>query len=186
MQRLSPEFVFMPHWSWPIAETIHGKYQCVLFHMTDLPDGRGGSPLRNPIVRGHTETTLSALQCVQERDAGPVYLRRPLSLAGTAEEILQRASALIETMIVEIVNARPQPVAQRGDVVEFTRRRPRDGDLRPLVDVRQVYDYIRMLDADGYPAAFLETDHLHLEFSEARLGAEFVEARVQIRKKLPV
>jgi methionyl-tRNA formyltransferase len=126
---------------------------------------------------------LSALKCVEDWDAGPVYLKRPLSLAGTAEEILQRASTLIEAMIVDIVATRPTPVLQQGDIVEFTRRRPIDSDLAPLVELRQVYDYIRMLDADGYPPAFLETQHLHLDFSEALFTNEFIEARVRIRKK---
>ena len=136
------------------------------------------------IVRGHEDTMLSAIKCVKDVDAGPVYLKRPLSLAGSAEEILQRASALIEKMIVEIVECRPTPVPQQGEVVEFKRRRPKDGDLAAAVELRQVYDYIRMLDDDGYQPAFLKTELLHLEFSEAHLGEDFVEAKVQVRRRL--
>ena len=42
--------------------------------MTDLPFGRGGSPLQNLIVRGYKETMLSAIKCVGEVDAGPIYI----------------------------------------------------------------------------------------------------------------
>lgn len=182
LAQIKPEFVFFPHWSWLIPEEIHLRFDCVIFHMTDIPYGRGGSPLQNLIVRGHHETMMSALKCVKDFDAGPVYLKRPLSLAGTAEEILQQASVLIEKMIVEIVERRPIPVPQQGDVVEFKRRQPKDGDLAPLLELSQVYDYIRMLDAEGYPPAFFKTEHLNFEFSDARLGEEFVEAKVRIRK----
>ena len=182
LEQIKPEFVFFPHWSWLIPEEIHSQFDCVIFHMTDLPYGRGGSPLQNLIVRGHQETILSALKCMKGLDAGPLYLKRPLSLTGTAEEILQRASTLIESMIVEIVENRPMPLPQQGDVVEFNRRQPKDGDIAPLRELRQVYDYVRMLDADGYPPAFLKTEYLCLEFSDAHLGEEVVEAKVRIRK----
>lgn len=183
LERIRPDFVFFPHWSWLIPEEIHAQFDCVIFHITDLPYGRGGSPLQNLIVRGYKETKLTALKCVSELDAGPIYLKRPLSLVGTAEEILQRASASMEEMIVDIVKNRPAPVPQDGRVIEFSRRQPRDGNLASLVEIGQVYDYIRMLDAEGYPPAFIDTGCLHFEFSEANLNEEFVEAKVRIRRE---
>jgi methionyl-tRNA formyltransferase len=181
---IKPGLVFFPHWSWLIPEEIHSRFECIIFHMTDVPYGRGGSPLQNLIVRGHERTMLSAIKCVRELDAGPVYMKRPLSLTGTAEEILQRASALIEPMIVEIVQRRPTPIPQQGEVVEFKRRRPSDGDLAPLADLQQVYDYIRMLDAEGYPSAFLLTQHFKVEFRQAQQRGDSIEATVRIKKVL--
>ena len=182
LEQLKPDFVFFPHWSWRIPADIHSRFDCVMFHMTDLPYGRGGSPLQNLIALGHRETQLTALKCGAEIDAGPVYLKRPLSLDGTAEEILLRASTLMEQMIFEIVKCRPKPVPQQGDIVTFKRRRPEDGDIAQLETLNRVYDFIRMLDATGYPPAFLDVGHLHLEFSDAVLGEEYVEAKVRIRK----
>lgn len=180
---MAPSYVFFPHWSWRIPADIHTRFSCVVFHMTDVPYGRGGSPLQNLIVRGHRETMLSALHCVEEVDAGPVYLKRPLSLVGTAEEILRRAAAVIEEMIVEIVETRPVPVTQVGPVVTFERRTPADGDLAPLTEVEQAYDHIRMLDGEGYPSAFLLTPSLRFEFRDARRDQDFVDARVRIWKR---
>ena len=48
--------------------------------MTDLPYGRGGSPLQNLIVRGHKETKISAIKVVKELDAGPVLSSLELML----------------------------------------------------------------------------------------------------------
>ena len=42
LEQIKPEFVFFPHWSWLIPEEIHSRFDCVIFHMTDLPYGRGG------------------------------------------------------------------------------------------------------------------------------------------------
>jgi methionyl-tRNA formyltransferase len=183
LERLEPEYVFFPHWSWIIPYNIFSRFECVIFHMTDLPYGRGGSPLQNLIVRGHLETKLTALKCVSELDAGPVYLKRPLSLMGTAEEILRRASDVIEEMIVEIINSQLNPTLQSGDVVEFKRRKPLDGSIAELVDLRNVFNYIRMLDADDYPHAFIDLNSLFIEFTNATLTDDYVEAKVKIRIK---
>lgn len=183
LAEIRPDFIFFPHWSWLISEEIHSRFNCVIFHMTDVPYGRGGSPLQNLIIRGHKTTKLTALKCVSEMDAGPVYLKHPLSLEGTAEEILRRASASMEDMIVEIVEKGLVPVPQQGEVVAFKRRRAADGNMASLETLEQVFDYIRMLDADGYPPAFLNTEHVHLEFRDARMDEAFVEAKVRISKQ---
>ena len=47
---LDPRYVFFLHWSWKIPAEIHTRFECVIFHMSDVPYGRGGSPLQNLIV----------------------------------------------------------------------------------------------------------------------------------------
>jgi methionyl-tRNA formyltransferase len=188
LSRLSgfmPSYIFFPHWSWKIPAKIYERFECVIFHMTDLPFGRGGSPLQNLVVRGITETKLTALRCVAELDAGPVYMKRPLSLLGTAEEILMRTSQLAGEMIEAIVQERPVPLVQAGEPTTFRRRTPQDGHLASLETLETVYDYIRMLDGDGYPPAFLETEHFKLEFNRASLKPDCVIADVKIIRKKP-
>ena len=75
---VNPSLVFLPHWSHRIDTDVYEQFECVIFHMTDLPYGRGGSPLQNLIVRGIYETCISAIRCVKEMDAGPVYVKRAL------------------------------------------------------------------------------------------------------------
>jgi methionyl-tRNA formyltransferase len=180
LARINPAFVFVPHWSWLIPAEVYERFECVMFHMTDLPYGRGGSPLQNLIQHGHKDTRLTAFKCTGELDAGPVYLRRPLSLAGSAEEILRRASALMEHMIVDIVERRPIPTAQVGDAVIFKRRVPAESNMASVHELNGVFDFVRMLDADGYPRAFLDIGALHLQFSKACLAEGSVKAQVEI------
>jgi methionyl-tRNA formyltransferase len=183
LEQMAPSWIFFPHWSWIIPKKIHERFRCIIFHMADVPYGRGGSPLQNLIVRGHKETMLTALRCVAGLDAGPVYMKKSFSLEGTAEEILRRASSLVPGMIVELVTKQIDPIPQHGEVVEFQRRTPKDGDIAPLEGLDKVYDFIRMLDADGYPSAFLEVGNFKLEFSAALFNGDEVTARVKIRKK---
>ena len=38
----APDYIFFPHWSFYIPEGIFQNWECIVFHMTDLPFGRGG------------------------------------------------------------------------------------------------------------------------------------------------
>lgn len=184
LKAIQPKLVFIPHWSYKIENAILETFDCVIFHMTDLPYGRGGSPLQNLIVRGHTETKLSALKATEEFDAGPIYLKQHLSLLGTAEEIFIRAAELENQMIVKIIQENIEPQEQFGEPTIFKRRKPEDGNLEQLNSLKEIYDYIRMLDADSYPNAFIETEHFKFEFSRASLKSnESILADVRITKK---
>lgn len=177
------QLVFLPHWSHIVPADIYERFETIIFHMTDLPYGRGGSPLQNLIVRGHEETRLAALRCEAGLDTGPVYLKRQLSLAGTAEEIFLRAAGIIEDMIVEIIEKAPEPAPQSGEPVLFKRRRAADGDWSLAATLDDVYDHIRMLDADGYPPAFVDIGLFRVEFRRAsrKFGAVIADATISLR-----
>lgn len=180
LRTFAPRYVFFPHWSWVVPSEIFDTFECVIFHMTDLPFGRGGSPLQNLIVRGIEQTMLTALRCTAEMDAGPVYQKRPLSTLGTAEEVYLRAASLMEGMIVDITEGRVQASAQVGEVVTFRRRSPSDGDIRGMTTLGRVHDMIRMLDADGYPKAFVEIGGFRFEFSRSSIKPDHIIADVKI------
>ena len=57
---------FFVHWSRRVPDHWLPRYECACFHMTDVPFGRGGSPLQNLIERGHRETQLSASRMVAD------------------------------------------------------------------------------------------------------------------------
>lgn len=181
---ISPVKIFIPHWSYIIPSAIFERYECIVFHMTDLPYGRGGSPLQNLIVRGLTATKLSALRVEVGLDTGSVYLKMDLSLSGTAEEIFVRVNKLVGKMIVEIIQNNLQPVPQEGDPVVFKRRKPEQSDMSGLEKLEEIFDYIRMLDADGYPHAYIEKGEFRYEFTRASIKADgSIVADVKITKK---
>lgn len=119
------DYIFIPFWSWYIPPEIYENWECVIFHMTDLLHsfGRGGSPLQNLIVRGHKDTKISAIRCVKEIDAGPIYMLYPLDISGgTADEIYDKADEIIrKEMIPYILEHRPEPKPQQGEPVYFER-----------------------------------------------------------------
>lgn len=180
LKKHKPKWVFFPHWSYLIPAEIYENFECIIFHMTDLPFGRGGSPLQNLISRGIYETKISALKCQAEIDAGPIYLKAPLSLYGTAEEIYMRASRTIEEMICLMIKENPAPNNQEGQPTVFRRRKPEESNIEGLNDLQSVFDNIRMVDAEGYPKAFLDAKYLHFEFERASWKEGRIKADVTI------
>lgn len=184
LANLNPDKIFIPHWSYIIPTSIHEKFECIVFHMTDLPFGRGGSPLQNLISKGYNETKISALKVDAGLDTGPIYLKKPLTLFGTAQEIFMRSTGIVEEMIAEIVDKDLKPEPQEGEIVEFKRRKPEQGNLMDIEETDKLFDHIRMLDCKGYPPAFIETNNFRFEFSRASLKSEKeIIADVRIIKK---
>lgn len=180
-----PRYIFFMHWSELVSSEILGSSECVCFHMTDVPYGRGGSPLQNLIKRKHPDTKLTALRMTQDLDAGPVYRKLPLSLDGTAEAIFQRSAELSLDLMQYIVREEPQPTPQVGDPVIFKRRYPGQSALPDGGALDDIFDHIRMLDATGYPHAFVDHGLFRLEFRNARWAAKrdsiIADVKIDIR-----
>ncbi|MBG84510.1 MAG: methionyl-tRNA formyltransferase [Phycisphaerae bacterium] len=175
-----PERIFFIHWSWRVSSDLLSSTDCICFHMTDLPFGRGGSPLQNLILRGLDSTMLTALRMTDSIDAGPVYMKRELSLTGSAQQIYMRVSALAMDMALEIIESNPEAIPQEGEPTMFERRRPSDSELPNVENMKQLYDFIRMLDAEGYPHAFIDRNGLRIEFTNATLQGDSIVASAKV------
>lgn len=180
---INPRYIFFPHWSWLVPESLTERYECICFHMTDVPYGRGGSPLQNLILRGHKNTKLTALRMEKGLDTGPVYIKMDLSLEGSAQEIYERAADRVYDMIKYILNEKPMPVPQEGKVTVFERRKPEQSILPEAGEMDHLFDHIRMLDADSYPRANIEYGEFRIEFSKAKQSDEGLCAEVLIAKR---
>lgn len=96
-----------------------------------------------------------------------------------------RASQLTGEMIEAILTERLEPQPQIGEPTTFCRRTRQDGNIGSLKSLDAAFDFIRMLDADGYPPAFLETGKFCLEFGRASLKPDCIIADVKITKTKP-
>ncbi len=183
LERIKPRYVFFPHWSQIVAAEIVEQWECVCFHSAPVPYGRGGSPVQNMIVRGHDSTEVTALRMVQEVDAGPVYLREQVSLLGGGDEVFLRIANVICKLILAMVSDQPTPVPQHGDVLSFKRRTPGDSRLPSETSLEGLFDFIRMLDAEGYPPAFADVGPWRLELRRPALRRGSIQADVRITRR---
>jgi methionyl-tRNA formyltransferase len=180
VRKIKPRFIFFLHWSWKVPEEIVSRHECVCFHMADVPYGRGGSPLQNLILRGKKHTKLTALRMTADFDAGPVYAKEDLCLGGGAEEIYVRQTFLAAEMIRRIIRDEPEPTEQVGKGTVFRRRRPEESEIGKARSIETLCDFLRMLDAETYPRAFIRHRGFRYEFSRAVLYDGKIKADVAI------
>jgi len=179
-----PDYVFFPHWSWYIPSEIFTNHTCVIFHPSDVPFGRGGTPIQNLIAAGYTETFISAIKATEELDGGDVFMKCKLSLLGGGEEILIRMNDIVfKEMIPFILKNKIIPQPQIGKVTTFKRRTPEMSELNSNMTMTQIFDAIRMLDIEGYPKAFIKFGEYMLTFSRAAFRTDGIEATIKLSKR---
>jgi methionyl-tRNA formyltransferase len=182
VKSIKPKYIFFPHWSKRVNSKIINDYECVCFHETDVPYGRGGSPIQNLIIRNHKKTVITALKMTDEIDAGPIYLKKLLKLNGSAQQIYEKASKKVFKMINIIVKKNIMHVAQKGKVAKFKRRKPKQSILsKKTKSLSELYNHIRMLDAKTYPTAFIKYGNLRIEFKKAKINKKTIDASVSIK-----
>ena len=162
--------IYFVHWSKMVPKKIYEKYNCISFHMTDLPYGKGGSPLQNLILRKKKITKISAFKMDNNIDGGPIYLKKKLNLSGTAHEIFKRATKVTLGMIKQIESNKFIPKPQRKSKISFKRLARKDNllNLNRIQNLDELYDKIRMVDAPDYPDAYMETKNFILNFSNVK------------------
>lgn len=186
LKTIQPQYCFFPHWSWTIPKDIYMDFNCIVFHMTDLPYGRGGSPLQNLILRKKYETKISALKVDGGIDSGKIYMKIPFYVGiGSAEELLQRASQLIFfDMIPQILLTKPIPINQKGKEEIFKRRKPDESDLgkATLTNLDDWFDFVRMLDGEGYPNAFLKAGGFKITFKDVHRKSDHITGTFEVEE----
>tara|TARA_Y100000589_G_C27165703_1_gene634668 strand:- start:1489 stop:2163 length:675 start_codon:yes stop_codon:yes gene_type:complete len=180
LEQINPEYIFFPHWNWKVSPEIFMKYNCVLIHTAPLPYGRGGSPIQNLILRGFKKSKVCALKMTDTLDAGPIYSQLDISLEGNIDEIFSRLAKSVEIMILEIIKNKPIPKEQVGEVVYFKRLNAKDNELKGDLSLNDIYDRIRMVDSKDYPKAYIKLGSYKIEFSNANIKQNKIQASITI------
>ena len=183
LETLKPDIIFFPHWNWKVGPEIHKNYHCIVFHTAPLPYGRGGSPIQNLILEGHEYVPVCALQMTDDMDAGAIYASRLISLEGRLRDIFKRINDSVNQLIADLVSGvLPHPVPQKGEPHYFKRRSDTDNQIPEDIDLKQIFDRIRMLDDESYPRSFITHGDYRIEFSDAEFDGNKIIASCSIHK----
>lgn len=184
LEECKPSWVFFFHWSQIVDEDIFNKHRCVVIHTGTLPYHRGGTPIQNQIIRGVKTTDVNLITMEKQLDAGDIYCKQTISLQGSLRDIWMiisdTAAELIKKCIDHDLKPAPQPEV-RGHT--FKRIKTKPLDFLAKDDIIQVYDEIRMLDAENYPSCYIEIGEYRLEFSRAKIEEDNIISDVRIFKK---
>ena len=183
VKKYKPNKIFFIHWSKFIPKRIYENYECIQFHCSDLPKFRGGSPIQNQIIRGIKKTKLTAFKVSGSLDAGPIYLKKSISLSDSASKIYSRIEKNSFNMIKEILKKNFKPQKQFGKTSFFNRREKKHSRIpKKIKKLDQMYDFIRMLDAETYPKANIKLNNFQCEFYDSKLIKNFIYGKFKIKK----
>lgn len=141
----------------PETVLARNRYNLVV-HESDLPQGRGFSPLTWQILAGRKDIPVCLLEAQAEADAGPVIYRENLHFAGheLVDELRAALGRLTEELCLRYLDE-PEPPAgrpQTGIPTHYARRRPEDSRLDPGRSLAEQFDLLRVVDNERYPAFF--------------------------------
>jgi len=166
-EEIDPEYIFFPDWSWKVPKEITSRYKCVIFHESNVPKFRGGSPIQNQIIRGIKKTKHTALFMTDEIDAGDILLQRDLDLTLQLDDMFVQIAENVYEMIEKISSGEFKPKEQNGKPTYYKRRKPEESELDMNMPIEKIYDFIRML-ADPYPNAFIKVGNKKIIFKRAQ------------------
>ena len=185
IKKINPNIIFFIHWSKLIKESLFNKYLCIQFHSSDLPKGRGGSPIQNQILLNLNKTKLSAFKVSKNLDSGPTCMKKNLSLKGSALDIFRRMETTSVQMIKKIIIKKNISfINQKGKPTYFKRRKENDSEInfKNIFNIKELYNFCRMLDAPGYPNAFIQLNKYKFSFNNVRMHRNKINAKVEIIK----
>jgi methionyl-tRNA formyltransferase len=142
-----------------IPPEIRQRYRaCLVVHASDLPKGRGWSPLVWQILEGKNVITVSLLEAADAVDSGAIWHKVQIHFEGheLCDEIhaalfdaeLKLMAFALENM--ELVH----PVPQQGEASYYLRRTPEDSRLDIRRSIADQFDLLRIADNAHYPAFF--------------------------------
>ncbi len=130
----------------------------LVVHESDLPKGRGFSPMSWQILDDRREITFCLFEAVPDVDSGPVYDRRTLHLDGTElhHEWRELQGLLTVQMVLDFIDQYPgvEADAQEGEPTFFERRTHEDDEIEVDRPFREAFHKMRVCHPREYPAWF--------------------------------
>jgi methionyl-tRNA formyltransferase len=143
-----------------IPEILFRSRSNIVVHASELPKGKGMSPLTWQILEGKNRIPLTLFEAVEAIDAGPVYLRAYLDFQGNEllHEMQNAVGEKILEMCVSFLNEWPQILSQgaiqTGEPSFYKKRTAEDSRLDPNLSLSEQFNLLRVVDNDRYPAFF--------------------------------
>ena len=133
------------------------KYNLVI-HESDLPKGKGFSPISWQILNNKNLIPVSMFEAVEKMDSGPIYIKDNINLKGTElspewrKLQAEKTISLCKRFLKNIDKIKPQN--QQGLESFYSKRDFKDSELNINKSLKSQFQLLRITDNDKYPAYF--------------------------------
>ncbi|MEM2111600.1 MAG: formyltransferase family protein [Candidatus Bathyarchaeia archaeon] len=147
-------------------EFLDYHFHNIVIHESDLPEGKGWSPLFWQILENKNKIPVTLFEATEELDAGPYYIKDFIQLNGyelhddIRKKQADKTIELCTRFLKEYVKLRP--IIQTGQSTYYPRRTPDDSRLDIDKTIREQFNILRICSNDDFPAFFYMSEKKYI------------------------
>jgi methionyl-tRNA formyltransferase len=130
----------------------------LVVHESNLPEGRGWSPLFWQVLEGKNKIPVVLFEATANADEGKIYFKDYIELNGFElhDEIRKIQAEKTIELCIRFINEYDsiQPVAQTGNPSYYKKRAPVDSKLNPDKTILDQFNLLRIVSNEEFPAFF--------------------------------
>jgi methionyl-tRNA formyltransferase len=140
----------------------------IVVHSSNLPKGKGMSPLTWQILEGKDIIPDTLFEAVESLDAGKIYIKEQVEFDGheLIDEMRYAMGKKDCDLCVEFIKRYPEIIAtgkeQVGDSTYYKKRTPDDSELDINKSIKEQFNLLRTVDNENYPAFFKYKGHKYV------------------------
>lgn len=140
----------------------------LVVHASDLPRGRGWSPLTWKIVEGMNTVPVVLFEAADKVDSGDIYLSETIEYTGfeLIDELRHALAKVTIKLCLCFIKRYPDIIGeakkQEGKATYYPRRTAQDSRLDPDRTIREQFNLMRVADNKRYPCFFEIDGHLYV------------------------
>ncbi|MBL69339.1 MAG: UDP-2,4-diacetamido-2,4,6-trideoxy-beta-L-altropyranose hydrolase [Verrucomicrobiales bacterium] len=132
----------------------------LVVHESNLPEGKGWSPLTWQVLEGKNTIPITLLEAGKYIDSGIIYLRDNIYFNGSEliDEMRARQAKYTFKICSQFVRKYPDIIAegmpQKGEETFYRKRTKKESRLDVQKSIAEQFDLLRVVDNERYPAYF--------------------------------
>ena len=148
-----------------IKSDIRSRFKHTLvIHESDLPHGKGWSPIQWQILNGSNSITLTLLDAADKVDSGDIWKKEIVKFEGheLSNEINSQIFPLkldLMDFAIENINHVNKTIQKEIDEPHFPRRTPKDSEIDISKSIFEQFNLLRIADNERYPCFFNYLGH---------------------------
>lgn len=148
-----------------IKMDIRSRFKHTLvIHESNLPHGKGWSPVQWQILNGSNSISVSLLEAVDKVDSGDIWKKEIVELEGheLADEINEQIFPIkldLMDFAVKNMNSINKTVQKEINEPYFPRRTPEDSEIDITTSISEQFNLLRIADNERYPCFFNYKGH---------------------------
>ena len=147
-------------------EVLNLSRNNLIIHGSDLPKGKGFSPISWQILEGKNEIVLTLFEASEEVDSGDFYFKETVHFQGheLLDEIHQNIGDRIVKMVLKFIANCPnnKRKKQKGLSSYYPRRTIKDDELPIDKTLKALFNRFRVADNESHPVYFYYKKHKYV------------------------